>query len=330
MYFMRFVNLGLVFDFKYPCKHDCSRLATPLKFKYQKFCNQIGTIEINQHSPKSYTLDEATALIGDLIITNYNSFSASKLHSLTGNLMIINSNAFHSPLAEMIGNITIFNSNSFSAPNLKIITGNLTILDSNSFSAPNLKTIQGSLTTRNSSSLNVLSLKEITGNLTIFDSNSFSSPNLKTIQEDLIIANSSSFSASILEVSGSVSIESYDDFSLYSLNEINGNLKVTNSTCSSARALFHLNKVTNIHFQHQTNNLEFKSLKYINTLRISQSSLKRITGITATSIGDLVIKDCPQLSNIPFSDLEIINNVYLDKLGVEDLTHLSTILYCHQ
>ncbi|KAJ9080551.1 hypothetical protein DSO57_1023692 [Entomophthora muscae] len=322
MYFMRFANLGLAFNLKYPCKHDCSRLSTPLKFKYQKFCDKFGTIEINQHSPKSYTLDEATTLIGDLIITNYNSFSAPKLHSLTGNITIINSNAFHSLLTEIIGNLNILNSNSFSAPNLKIITGNLINTNSTNFSAPNLTTIQGSLTTRNSSSLNVPNLKEITGNLTIFDSNSFSAPNLKTIQTNLIIANSSSFSASSLEVSGSVSIESSNDFSLSSLNEINGNLKVTNSTCSSAQALFHLNKATNIHFQHQTNNLEFKSLKYIDTLRISQSSLKRITGITATSMEDLVIKDCSQLSNIPFSNLEIINNVYLAKLGVEDLTHI--------
>ncbi|KAJ9089133.1 hypothetical protein DSO57_1016054 [Entomophthora muscae] len=345
-YFKAFVGRGLAFKTNNRCEVDCKQPYTPASLTLHMSCETFKTIEINQKSVEYIPLYEAAAVTGDLIITNYNgTFSAPKLTVITENVIITNSNnfSFSAPnLKKIQGIVTIKNFSSFLAPNLKEIHGYIFIINSGSFSALNLNQIQGSVTVQNLSSFSADNLNEFQGNIIIKNSSFFSAYNLKKIQGDINILDSSSFhvpnleklqgsislhasnllASDLEEVWGNISIKNSNDFSFPKLKKVKGNLKFTNSNPSSRQALYHLESVKSIDFHQQTNNIEFKSLKAIDTLRIHNSSLISITGIDVTQLEDLIIEGCPRLNHMPLLDLKVVTSAYISAAGIEDISRI--------
>ncbi|KAJ9049261.1 hypothetical protein DSO57_1026494 [Entomophthora muscae] len=285
-YFKPFTDRGLAFETNNRCQVDCKQPYTPMNLTSYMYCEEFKTIEINQKSVGSIPLYEVTTIAGDLIITNYNGiFSAPKLTEIAGSIRIINSINFSLSvpnLKKIQGSVTIQNSGSFSAPNLKKIKGDIRILDSGSFAARKLDEIQGSVTIHNSS-LSASDLEEVWGSISIKDSNGCSFPELK---------------------------------------QIKGNLEVTNSNISHEQAFYQLESVKSIDFHQQSNNLEFDSLKAIDTLRISNSSLISISGIDVPQLEELTIEDCPQMNNMSLLGLQKVKNVVISAAGAEDISQI--------
>ncbi|KAJ9089130.1 hypothetical protein DSO57_1016052 [Entomophthora muscae] len=305
-YFKAFKDHGLAFKTDNRCEVDCKQPYTPMNLASYTSCKEFKTIEINQKSVENIPLHEAATITSDLIITNYNGIlSVPKLAVITGNFILTNSLNF-----------------SFSAPKLKKIQGSITIQDISSFSAPSIKKFQGSIILQNSSSFSAPSLKNMQGDLTILDSSSFHTPKLKKIQGSIIIYNSTISASSLEEVRGSISIKNSNNFSFAKLKKIKGDLNVTNSNTSSRQALYHLKRVRSIELCQQTNNIQFKSLKASNKLRIYNSSLISITGIDVTRLSDLTIKGCPRLNYMPLLDLKVVTNVYISSEELEDISHI--------
>ncbi|KAJ9083310.1 hypothetical protein DSO57_1035967 [Entomophthora muscae] len=345
-YFKVFVDRGLAFKTNNRCEVDCKQPYTPANLTLHMSCETFKTIEINQKSVEYIPLYEANAVTGDLIITNYNgTFSAPKLTVITENVIITNSNnfSFSAPnLSKIQGSVTIQNFSSFLAPNLKKIHGYISILNSGSFSALNLNQIQGRVTVQNLSSFSADNLNEFQGNIIIKNSSFFSAYNLKKIQGDINILDSSSFyvpnleklqgsislhtsnllASDLEEVWGNISIKNSNDFSFPKLKKVKGNLKFTNSNPSSRQALYQLKRVRSIELCQHTNNIEFKSLKAIDTLRIHNSSLISITGIDVTQLEDLIIEGCPRLNHMPLLDLKVVTSAYISAAGVEDISRI--------
>ncbi|KAJ9086946.1 hypothetical protein DSO57_1038319 [Entomophthora muscae] len=294
-------------------------------FSAPKLALITGNVIITDSKLFFFSTPHLVEIRGSITIQNSSSVSLPILNQYQGQITIQSSGSFSTPnLMRIKGDIKIQNSSSISAMNLDVIEGNINILDSSSFSAPAINQIQGSLTIQHSSSFKNSMLKKIKGDLTILDSSSFLATSLDEIQGNVTILNSSLSASALKEVVGNISIENSEDFSFSNLKKIQGNLNVTNSNISDRQPFDQLESVIYIGFHQQSKNLEFKSLKAINTLRIHNSSLTSMTGIDVTQLEELTIEDCPQLNKLPLYYLKKINSAYISSVGFK---YLSEVFY---
>ncbi|KAJ9063938.1 hypothetical protein DSO57_1035679 [Entomophthora muscae] len=294
-------------------------------FSAPKLTAITGNVIITNSKNYHFSALNLRNIQGSIIIQKSSSFVSNNLNHIQGSVTIQSSGSFSTPnLMSIKGDITIQNSSSFSAMNLDVIEGNINILDYSSFSATNLDEIQGSLTIHNSSSFRQSMLKKIKGNLMILDSSSFFATSLDEIQGNLIILNSSLSAFTLKEVGGSISIRNSNGFYFPILKQIKGSLNVTNSDNIYIQIFDQLERVKSIDFHQQTKNLEFRSLKAINTLRIHNSSLTSLTGIDVIQLEELTIEDCPQLNKLPLYYLKKINSAYISSVGFK---YLSEVFY---
>ncbi|KAJ9083756.1 hypothetical protein DSO57_1031510 [Entomophthora muscae] len=345
-YYTPFTARGLAFKTDNHCTFDCNQPYTPMSLTYYASCKEFKTIEINQNSAENILLQEAATIAGDLIITNYNgTFSAPKLTAITGNVIITNSKNYHFSalnLRKIQGSIIIQKSSSFVSNDLNHIQGSVTIRSFSSFSADRLDEIKGNVTIHNSSSFKESLLKKIKGDLMILDSSSLFANRLYEIQGNVLILNTSLSASTLKEVGGSISIRNSNAIYFPMLKQIKGNLNVTNSNAfhfpvlkqikgnlnvtNSNNPYQHifdqLERVKSIGFHQQTKNLEFRSLKAINTLRIHNSSLTSLTGIDVTQLEELTIEDCPQLNNLPLYYLKKISSASISSVGFKDISQI--------